>query len=248
MLDGIWRENAAMTVRLTIATLLAVGALALGVGDAAAQNDRNPTENSPADRALQGARLDDIHLWMADSYATLTRLVVVTPDCAFRGGTSVNYRQNVNKLGFTQDLPLIGGFFAPTPRQGQLTQANQLGLAYVDNGTLFVDLRQTTAPANSDRSLLGSLTDGPAAARSVAFSPGGSTPAFIAFSVVNRNYQFQVPMTNFSAVAAGGTACAPGAMTRMPPLGAMFSQPVGTAHDLGGQLIVLIKPSIIAGY
>ena len=87
---------------------------------------------------LQGARLDDIHLWMADGYATLTQLVLVTPDCAFRGGTSVNFRQNVNKLGFTQDLPLIGGFFAPTPRQGQLTQANQIGLAYWPTEANFV--------------------------------------------------------------------------------------------------------------
>jgi hypothetical protein len=247
MLDEDLQESAAMMVRMTIATLLAVGVLALGAGSTSAQNDRNPVENSPADRALQGARLDDIHLWMVDSYATLTRLVVITPDCAFRGSTSVNYRQNVNKLGFTQDLPLIGGFFAPTPRQGQLTQANQLGLAYIDNGTLYVDLRQSTAAGSTDRFLLGSLADGPAAARSLPFSAGGSAPAFIAFSVVNRSYQFQVPMANFSAVAPG-SPCAPSAMNRLPGLGALFGQPAGTAHNLGGQLIVLIRPSIIAGY
>ena len=209
--------------------------------------DRNPTENSPADRALQGARLDEIRLSMRDSFATLTQLVVATPDCAFRGSTSVNYRQNVNKLGFTQDLPLVGQFFAPTPRQGQLTGANQLGLAYIDNGTLFVDLRQSFAAANGDRSFLGTLTGSPASAQPVSFSPGGTAPAFIAFSVVNRDFQFQVPIGNITAITPGMT-CAPGAMTRLPPLGALFDQPVGTAHNLNGQLIVLIKPSIIAGY
>lgn len=210
--------------------------------------DRNPTENSPADRALQGARLDEIRLSMRDSFATLTQLVVVTPDCAFRGGTSVNYRQNVNKLGFTQDLPLVGQFFAPTPRQGQLTTANQIGLAFIDSGTLFVDLRQSFAAANSDRSLLGTLTGSPASTQSAPFSAGGSAQAFIAFSVVNRDFQFQVPIGNFTAITPGGAACGPGVMTKLPPLGALFDQPVGTAHNLGGQLIVLIKPSIIAGY
>ncbi len=94
-----------MRARNLLATLLTVWACAIGAGNALAQNDRNPMENSPADRSLQGARLDDIHLWMADSYATLTQLVVVTPDCAFRGGTSVNFRRNVNKVGITQDIP-----------------------------------------------------------------------------------------------------------------------------------------------
>lgn len=213
-----------------------------------AQTDRNPTENSPADRALQGARLDEIRLSMRDSFATLTQLVVVASDCAFRGGTSVNYRQNVNKLGFTQDLPLVGQFFAPTPRQGQLTDANQIGLAFIDSSTLFVDLRRSFAAANGDRSLLQTLTGAPASTQSAPFSAGGNAPAFIAFSVVNRDFQFQVPVGNFTAITPGNAACGAGVMTRLPPLGALFDQPVGTAHNLGGQLIVLIKPSIIAGY
>ncbi len=224
------------------------GCFAVSAAQAQSDENRNPVENSPADRALQGARLDEIRLSMRDSFATLTQLVVVTSDCAFRGGTSVNYRQNVNKLGFTQDLPLVGQFFVPTPRQGQLTEANQLGLAFIDNGTLFVDLRRSYGPASSDHSLLQTLTGAPASAKGVAFSAGANAPAFIAFSVVNRDFQYQVPIGNFTAIAVDGTACTPGVMTRLPPLGALFAQPVGTAHNLNGQLIVLIKPSIIAGY
>jgi hypothetical protein len=229
-----------------LAALVMVGCIE--VSDAVAQDDRSPRENTPADRALEGARLDNIRLWMADSYATLTQLVVVTSDCAFRGSTTVNFRRNVNKLGFTQDLPLIGGFFVPTPRQGQLTQTNQIGLAFIDSGTLYVDLRQTAGAATSDRSLLGTLTGSPASGQGAPFSSGGNAPAFLAFSVVNRDFQFQVPTANFTAISPGGSACGPGAMTRLPPLGSMFSQPVGTAHNLNGQLIVLIRPSIIAGY
>jgi hypothetical protein len=237
-----------MRARNVLATLLTVWACAIGADNALAQNDRNPVENSPVDRSVQGARLDDIHLWMADGYATLTQLVVVTPDCAFRGGTSVNFRQNVNKLGFTQDLPFVGQFFAPTPRQGQLTQVNQLGLAYIDGGTMYVELRQAFAAPTSDRALLGTLTGSPTNAQSAPFSAGGNSQAFIAFSVVNRNYQFQVPVGNFTAIAPGGTGCGAGVMTRLPPLGALFAQPAGTAHNLNGQLIVLVRPSIIAGY
>ena len=233
-------------LHILYAVLVVVACFA--VTDARAQNDRNPSENSTADRNLQGARLDDIRLSMPDSFATLTQLVVMTPDCAFRGGTSINYRRNVNKVGIMQDVPLIGGFIAATPRQGQLNPANQLGLAYIDNATLYVDLRQRYGAANGDRSLLQSLTSGPASAKSVAFSPGNTAPAFGAFSVVNRDFQFQVPLTNFTAVAPRGVGCAPGAMNTLPPLGSLFAQPVGTAHNLNGQLIVLIKPSIIAGY
>ena len=228
------------------------GALAFAacftLADARAQNDRNPAENSSADRALEGARLDDIRLRTADSSATLTQLVVVTPDCAFRGSTSINYRRNVNKVGVMQDVPLIGGFIAATPRQGQLNPANQLGLAFIDNATLYVDLRQRYGAANGDRSLLQSLTGGPASSQGAPFSAGNNAPAFIAFSVINRDYQFQVPVTNFTAVAPNGLACAPGTMTTLPPLGSLFAQPAGTAHNLNGQLIIMIKPSIIAGY
>ena len=233
--------------KLTQIVLAAFLFASCAVSPAWAQND-DPAERSPADRALQGARLDEIRLSMRDSFATLTQLVVVTSDCAFRGSTSVNYRQNVNKIGFTQDLPLVGQFFAPTPRQGQLTQANQLGLAFIDNGTLFVDLRQSFGPTSSDSSLLQTFAGAPASAHGTPFSPGGNATAFNAFSVVNRDFQFQVPIGNFTAIAMGGAACAPGAATRLPPLGALFAQPVGTAHNLNGQLIVLIKPSIIAGY
>lgn len=234
--------------RLTLVVLAALVWATCATPSVRAQNDNGPTERSPADRALEGARLDEIRLSMRDSFATLTQLVVVTPDCAFRGSTSVNYRQNVNKVGFTQDLPLVGQFFVPTPRQGQLTDANQLALAYIANGTLFVDLRQSFAAANGDRSFLGTLTGSPASAQSARLSPGGNAPAFIAFSVVNRDFQFQVPIGNFSAITPGGVSCGPGTMTRLPALGALFDRPVGTAHNLNGQLIVLIKPSIIAGY
>jgi len=116
MLDGAFREDAVMRIGKLAWAIVAVFAV---VSAAFAQNnDRNPSENTPADRALEGARLDTIHLAMANSYATLTQIVTVTPDCAFRGATSVSRRRNVNKVGITQDIPLIGEFFADTPRQG----------------------------------------------------------------------------------------------------------------------------------
>lgn len=217
--------------------------------DAFAQNnDRNPSENTPADRALEVRRLDTIHLAMEDSYATLTQIVVVTPDCAFRGDTGVTRRRNVNKLGFTQDLPLIGEFFADTPRQGQLNASNQLGLAYLGGSTLYIDLRSASRSPTTDRSLLSALSAGPTGGQSAAFATSVAAPPFVGFSVVNRNFQFQVPKANFSAVAPAGIACGKDAMTRLPPLGPLFAQPVGSVHLLNGQLIVLVKPSIIAGY
>ena len=231
---------------------LTVAAFTLARGaflpEAFAQNDRNPSQNTPADRALEGARLDDIHLAMQDSYATLTRIVVVTPDCAFRGDTSVTRRRNVNKVGITQDMPFIGEFFAATPRQGQLDAGNQLGLAYLDDSTLYVDLRSSGASRSSARSFLGALNSSPAEPRGASFAANGTAAPFVGFSVVNRSFQFQVPKNNFTAVSPAGTSCGKGAMTRLPALAPLFAQAVGSAHLLKGQLIVLVKPSIIASY
>jgi hypothetical protein len=250
MLDRAFRESVSMRLGNLIWVTLAAFTLAWDafLPEAFAQNDRNPRENTPADRAIEGARLDDIHLAMQDSYATLTRIVVVTPDCAFRGGTSVTQRRNVNKVGITQDMPFIGEFFAPTPRQGQLDAGNQLGLAYLDGSTLYVDLRPNGASRSSDRSFLGALYSSPAEPHRVNFAANGTAAPFVGFSVVNRSFQFQVPKTNFTAVSPAGTSCGKGAMARLPALAPLFAQAVGSAHLLKGQLIVLVKPSIIAGY
>jgi hypothetical protein len=217
-------------------------------GAFAQRNDRNPMENTPTDRALESARLDNIRLAMEDGYATLTQIVVLTPDCVFRGSTSVTRRRNVNKVGITQDLPLIGEFFADTPRQGKLNAANQLGLAYIHDSTLFVDLRSGSGSPTTDRSLLSRLANGPSGGQIAAFAPSDAAPPFVGFSIVNRNFQFQVPKANFSAVAPASAACGKDAMTRLPPLAPLFAQPAGTVHLLNGQLIVLVKPSIVAGY
>ena len=208
----------------------------------------NLNDNTQADRALEDKRLDTIYLAMEDSYATLTQIVVMTPDCAFRGDTSVTRRRNVNKLGITQDLPLIGEFFAATPRQGQLNASNQLGLAYLDGSTLYVDLRPASGSAAVDHSLLSRLSSGGTGAQSISSAPNGAAPPFAGFSVVNRSFQFQVPKTNFAAVAPAATTCSNGAMTRLPPLAPLFAKPVGSAHLLTGQLVVLVKPSIVAEY
>jgi len=99
-----------------------------------------------------------------------------------------------------------------------------------------------------DRSFLSALASGPTGGQTAAFAPNGTAPPFVGFSIVNRNFQFQVPKANFSTVAPAGTACGKDAMTHLPPLAPLFAQPVGSVHLLTGQLIVLIKPSIIAGY
>ena len=52
-----------MRARILVTTLLAVWACAIGIGDALAQNDRNPVENSPADRALLVLRVDRELSW-----------------------------------------------------------------------------------------------------------------------------------------------------------------------------------------
>jgi hypothetical protein len=238
-----------MRIGKLASAVLAVIVLAIGIHapEAQAQNDRNPTENSPADRALEGKRLDTIHLAMPDSYATLSQIAVVTSDCAFRGTTSPTMRRNVNKVGITQDMPWIGQFFAATPRQGELNAGNQIGLAYADDSTLYVDLRSAGAPPTGDRSLLGALVSGPTG-QSAPFALNAAAQPFVGFSVVNRDFQFQVPVANFTALAPARAACGSNAMTKLPLMASYFPQAAGSVHLLRGQMIVLVKPSIIAGY
>jgi hypothetical protein len=247
MLDGEPWEKSAMRIS-NLAWAILVTLAILPTAYAGNDGGLNLNDNTQADRALEGMRLDTIHLAMEDSYATLTQIVVVTPDCAFRGDTAVTRRRNVNKVGITQDMPFIGEFFADTPRQGELNTSNQLGLAYLEGSTLYVDLRSGSPTPTANRSLLDALVTGPTGGQSAPFAANSAAPPLAGFSVVNRNFQFQVPKANFSAVAPAGTACGKDAMTRLPPLAPLFAKPVGSVHLLTGQLIVLVRPSIIAGY
>ena len=47
-------------------------------------------------------------------------------------------------------------------------------------------------------------------------------------------------------MAPAGYRCGPDAMAALPALAPFFEKPEGTAHLLNGQLIALVRPSIIA--
>ena len=116
----------------------------------------NSSDNTPWNRRLDDARVDEIKL-KTDRYDTVTEVVVITPDCAFRSDTRNINRRNVNRIGFTQDIPLIGGLFENTPRAGRLDGSNQIGLAYLDGNVLYIDTRSATGTGKADAGLLGAL-------------------------------------------------------------------------------------------
>jgi hypothetical protein len=209
--------------------------------------NRNDRGLRPWERKLYDTQVYEIPLW-TQRHDTASRIVVVTASCAFRGDTRAITRRNVNKIGITQDIPVIGQLFGDTPRQGQLTDGNRVGLAFLDSETLYVDLRPRTGLANPDRRLLDGLANGPAAARGAPFAIAPNTPLFASFSVVNRDFEFVIPSAYFTAVAPPGGACGDGAFAHLPALAPLFRQPIGTAHLLTGRLIVLVPPSIVAGY
>lgn len=212
---------------------------------AGADDNHEPRDNGPADRALDDKRVDQIQLY-SGQYRTVNQIVVLTANCAFRAGTDQSLRRNANKLGFTQDLPFIGGLFANTPRQGQLNAGNQMGLAYFQGGTMYVDLRYATAPGAADPSLLQALAQGPASGGQ-SFVVASGAPALQSFSIANRTYEFVVPLANFSAVAPPGRACADNALASLPSIAPLFAGPLGSAHMSEGRLIILVRPSIVAG-
>ena len=74
--------------------------------------------------------------------------------------------------------------------------------------------------------------------------PGAESPQSI--SVVNRDFQFVIQPGGFTAVAPPGYSCGPNALAAMPSLASLFDRPEGTAHALDGQLVALVRPSIIA--
>ena len=65
-------------------------------------------------------------------------------------------------------------------------------------------------------------------------------------SVVNRDFQYVIQTGGFTAVAPAGYRCGPDALAALPSLSPLFARPEGTAHLLNGQLIALVRPSIIA--
>ena len=204
----------------------------------------NSSDNTPWNRRLDDARVDQIRL-QTDRYDTVTQLVVITPDCAFRSDTRNIMRRNVNRLGFTQGLPLIGGFFTNTPRSGTLNGANQIGLAFLKGNVLYVDTRPVTSLGKPDPAMLDALARGPTGAATADLRlPGAESPQSI--SVVNRDFQFVIQPGRFTAVAPPGYLCGPSALAAMPSLASLFEKPEGTAHNLDGQLVALVPPSIIA--
>ena len=204
----------------------------------------NSSDNTPWNRRLDDARVDQIRL-QTDRYDTVTQLVVITPDCAFRSDTRNIMRRNVNRLGFTQGLPLIGGFFTNTPRSGTLNGANQIGLAFLKGNVLYVDTRPVTSLGKPDPAMLDALARGSTGAATADLRlPGAESPQSI--SVVNRDFQFVMQPGRFTAVAPPSYSCGPNALAAMPSLASLFDRPEGTAHDLDGQLVALVPPSIIA--
>jgi len=208
----------------------------------------NSSDNTPWNRRLDDARVDEIKL-QTDRYDTVTEVVVITPDCAFRSDTRNINRRNVNRIGFTQDIPLIGGFFENTPRAGRLDGSNQIGLAFLDGNVLYIDARSANgsgkAAATSGRAWLTALAKGPTGAASANFAvAGGGSPENV--SVVNRDFQYVIQTGGFTAVAPAGYRCGRDALAALPSLSPLFVRPEGTAHLLNGQLIALVRPSIIA--
>jgi hypothetical protein len=204
----------------------------------------NTNDNTPWNRRLDDARVDEIKL-RTDRYDTVTEVVVITPDCAFRSDTRNITRRNVNRLGFTQDLPLIGGFFENTPRAGKLDGSNQIGLAFLQGDVLYIDTRPVTSLGKPDGTWLAALAQGPTGAASANLTlPGAEAPESV--SVVNRDFQYVIRPGGFTAVAPPGYRCGPNALAAMAALAPLFDKPAGSAHNLNGQLIALVRPSIIA--
>jgi hypothetical protein len=224
------------------AALLAV--LPSGLRADQPSGNTNSSDNTPWNRRLDDARVDEIRL-QTDRYDTVTEVVVITPDCAFRSDTRNINRRNVNRIGFTQDIPLIGGFFENTPRAGRLDGSNQIGLAFLDGNVLYIDTRSAAGSTKADSTLLTGLAKGPTGAASASFAVAGAgSPENV--SVVNRDFQYVIQTGGFTAVAPAGYRCGPNAMAALPSLAPLFERPEGTAHFLNGQLIALVRPSIIA--
>src|ERR1700688_1225164 len=117
--SAAWESGDESMIRAYLAAAIAAAALFGGLAPARAEMSGSGNEakdNTPDSQSVEDKRVDQISLKTGIN-ALVTKLVVMTPDCVFRGGTDRTKRRNVNRLGFTQDLPLIGGLFEQTPRQ-----------------------------------------------------------------------------------------------------------------------------------
>jgi hypothetical protein len=236
--------------RACLAAMIAAAALLGGLAPAVADmsgSGGNSRDTNPNQRSLDDTRVDQISL-KTDINALVTKVIVMTPDCVFRGGTDGSTRRNVNRLGFTQDLPLIGGLFEQTPRQGDLTEVNQRGLAYLKDGAIFVDLRPSAGAGTPDPGLLAVLSDGPTGSEGQTFAVAAGAPALQSVSVLNRDFEYLVRPSNFAALAPPSRHCGINALADLPPIGSLFDKPLGAVYLTQGRLIIVAKPSIIAGY
>ena len=236
--------------RACLAAAIAVAALVGSLAPAHAEmsgSGGNPRDNNSGRIGVYDQRVDQISL-KTDINAIVTKLVVVTADCAFRGGTDGTARRNVNRLGFTQELPLVGQLFEQTPRQDQLTSDNQRGLSFLKDGTIFVDLRPSAGTGAPDPGLLTALADGPVTGGGQVFAVTVGSPALQGVGVLNRDFEYLIRPGNFVALAPMGRHCGANALADLPPLGSLFDKPLGAVYLTEGSLLVVAKPSIIGGY
>ena len=224
-----------------------LGGLGPVAADMNGSNGSPERDGGPAAQSMEDRRVDQIAL-KTYTNALVTKLVVLTPDCVFRSGTDGTRRRNVNRLGFTQELPLVGQLFEQTPRQDQLTAENQRGLSFLKDGTIFVDLRASAGTGAPDPGLLTALADGPATGGIQVFAVAAGAPALQGVGVLNRDFEYLVRPANFSARAPMGRHCGAGALADLPPIGSLFDRPLGAVYLTEGSLIVVAKPSIIGGY
>src|SRR5262245_3289982 len=89
----------------SIVPAMALLGLALLSGGRAYADDNRTL--SPQDRDLYDTQVYQIPLW-TERHDMATGVVVLTSSCAFRSNTRAITRRNVNKIGITQDIPVLG--------------------------------------------------------------------------------------------------------------------------------------------
>jgi hypothetical protein len=170
------------------------------------------------------------------------RILILTDRGAFAADlTSAVYPRNEDRLGFPQDIPIIGKLFQPTIRERDLDPRARIGRVYGIDDVLVVETRRRSggsAQGTVTSQRLDALAESRPTSAAPLVLPVTGVPVRTV-STVNDRWSFHVRGNRFHEV--GSIASMP-LLTAIPSLAPAA---LGDAFAKDPDMILLVRPSIV---
>jgi len=208
---------------------LAAAAL-LGAGFAMATN-RDDSHTADGEFSEYPMPVDTIRLASAAAgHVSVTCVVLTGPDGTYAAATAGNVTRNLVRSRLPEFLPVIGHLFEKPPRVRDFSPASKVGEVLLSGRALIV--RLPGAPEGDGGAPPGELCGSRGGAYHLPIArPGGPRSRAFYAAIANGQHYFLMEAPSFRPTDRAPTAA--GAVE------------VGEAHAGEGELLILVRPSIL---